>query len=144
VLKDLFLRQLLSSLGAWLCLVFFLPAIWALSSLDSHVIVAVPLIIGSFLSALFAPWWILDAILLRPLLLQRLGWIRLAPIECLSLFAYRCLLQWHVIASGRGDAMIFRSLKEMIILYAGYLAFSMLLLDLLSRLANRKTSASAK
>jgi hypothetical protein len=140
MLKDPFLRSVAASLGAWLFMVFGVPELWALSMANPQVMLSAPLFFGGILSALYAPWWFIDAMLLRPILLSRLGWIGVAPLEALSICAYRCFVQRDAIARGGSESIIIHWLKETLTLYGGYLALSMLLLHLLSRPADRKTS----
>ncbi len=74
-----------------------------------------------YFAAAFAPFWLVDAIVLRPLMLARLGWSILAPIEFVSLLAYRCLLQ--AVATGHAPPVIGADMVlQACLFYAFYLA----------------------
>jgi hypothetical protein len=143
MLKYFFVRSLAASLCAWLLVLCGMAAIWTVDKLDIQMLVDASIVTVTFGSVIYGGWWFVDAILLRPLLLPRIGWIGLAPIESISLCIYRCLTRWHAIVEVGGLPMIVHVAKEMLVFYAGYLTVSVLLLWLLSRLAHRKTSSPA-
>jgi len=143
MLGSLVVRSLVASLCAWLLVLCGVAAIWTVGKLDVHMLVNGSIVIVSYGSLIFGLWWFVDAMLLRPILLPRIGWIGLAPIECISLCAYDILPRWHAMVKVVGLPGIVHEVKGMLVFYAGYLAVSVLLLYLLTRLADLKKSLPA-
>jgi hypothetical protein len=143
MVKSLVVRSLVASLCAWLLVLCGVAANWPGGNQDMQMLADRSIVIVAYGSALFGLWWLVDAAVLRPLLLPRIGWLGLAPIEWISLCANDILPRLPGMLRVDGLPGIVHEVKAMSVFYAAYLAVSVLLLHLLSRLADRKTSPPA-
>jgi hypothetical protein len=143
MLKLLIVRSPLASLCAWLLVLCGVAATWPGGNQDVQMLADRSIVIVGLGSVILGPWWFVSAVLLRPLLLPRIGWFGVAPIECISLCAYD-IFPWRLgMIKVDGLPGIVHEVKVMSVFYAAYLAVSVLLLYLLSRFADRKTSPPA-
>jgi len=143
MLKSLVARSLVASLGAWLIVLCGVAVTWSGGKEDWQMLVDRSIVIVSYGSVILGPWWFIGAAVLRPLLLPRIGWFGVAPIECISLCIYDILPRLVGMLREDGLPGIVHEVKAMSVFYASYLAVSVLLLYLLTRLADRKTSPPA-
>jgi hypothetical protein len=83
-----------------------------------------------YFAVAFAPFWLIDATLLRPLLRARVGWGGLAALELAGLMIYRCLLQATAIRRAPAEAwsgIVAAMVGQACLFYAFYLAATLVL-----------------
>ncbi len=125
-----FAARLMASGGAFVFATLAFAAARTLALVPGRPLGGIP-IAALYYAIAFAPLWLLDAMLLRPLLLDRFGWVVLAPVELLGFIAYRCLVQAPSLARTSGSAtsdLIADMTGQAALLYGFYLLASVILL----------------